>query len=127
VGISGASIPVVSFVTIAILPARCHRRNVAVRSGLPITVIKSLIKGKASFTYALLQVILNCNLAVATRAARRRINRYVHFEYPDLFAGAQGQQGSEPPASGFLIRRFEDRYVKSGAVGAAASGSGISG
>jgi hypothetical protein len=41
--------------------------------------------------------------------------------------GAQGQQGSEPPASGFLIRRFEDRYVKSGAAGAAASGSGISG
>jgi hypothetical protein len=27
---------------------------------------------------------------------------------------AQSQQGSEPPASGFLIRRFEDRYVKSG-------------
>jgi hypothetical protein len=37
---------VVSFVTIAILPAHCDRRNVAVRSGLPITVIKSLIKGK---------------------------------------------------------------------------------
>src|ERR1039457_4769956 len=33
-------------------------------------------QGKASFTYVfvLLQVILNCNLAVATRAARHRIN-----------------------------------------------------
>jgi hypothetical protein len=60
------------------------------------------------------------------KRAPRRINRYVHLEYPDLFAVDPGPaRHRTAPAIEFLIRRFEDRHVKSGAAGAAASRAAI--
>jgi hypothetical protein len=45
VDISGASIPAVSSVIISIMPVRCDRGKVAIRSEVPIPAVKSLIKG----------------------------------------------------------------------------------
>jgi len=42
--IPSASIPAVSFVITAIMPARCHQRNAAVRSALLALAVKSQIK-----------------------------------------------------------------------------------
>jgi hypothetical protein len=46
--ISGASIPAVSVVVAAIMPARCHQTNEAVRSKLPIFAARDQGRTKPS-------------------------------------------------------------------------------
>jgi hypothetical protein len=53
--ISSASIPAVSFVIAAVIPARCHKKEIADCGG------QSEIKGIAIHPQALLQVIRNYN------------------------------------------------------------------
>jgi hypothetical protein len=61
VDVPKASIPAITFVIPANLPARCHQGNQALRSELPMVAVKARSNKGAIHSPALLQVIRNYN------------------------------------------------------------------